>query len=202
MKQAMINIEEDTVNELLHRCIEKYEANEIIENGLALGIREVGLLFEEGEYFLPELMLGAEIMKSAMDTLEPFLTSSDINLKSTQVVIGTVEGDIHDIGKTLVGSMLTASGYRVHDLGSDTPVDSFIEKIKETSAQFLCLSALLTTTMGVQKEIIERVREERLNVKILVGGAPVNQKWADEIRADGYAGNAVEAVRLIDKMVR
>ena len=202
LRQAMIDIDEEAVDELLPKCIERHDANDIIENGLALGIRKVGDLFEEGEYFLPELMLGAEIMKTAMNILEPILAKSNLTVKSTQVVIGTVQGDIHDIGKTLVGSMLTASGYTVHDLGSDTPVDNFIEKIKETSSQFLCLSALLTTTMGVQKEIIERVRKEGLNVKILVGGAPVNQKWADEIKADGYAGNAVQAVRLIDSMVK
>ena len=202
LRQAMIDIDEEAVDELLPKCIERHDANDIIENGLALGIRKVGDLFEEGEYFLPELMLGAEIMKTAMNILEPILAKSNLTVKSTQVVIGTVQGDIHDIGKTLVGSMLTASGYTVHDLGSDTPVDNFIEKIKETSSQFLCLSALLTTTMVVQKEIIERVRKEGLNVKILVGGAPVNQRWADEIKADGYAGNAVQAVRLIDSMVK
>ncbi len=197
----MIDIDEDTVDELLPRCIEKYAANDIIEKGLALGIREVGRLFEEGEYFLPELMLGAEIMKSSMNILDPILAESNISVNNTQVVIGTVQGDIHDIGKTLVSSMLTASGYTVHDLGSDTPADSFIDKLKETSSQFLCLSALLTTTMSGQREIIERVRKEGLNVKILVGGAPVNQRWADEIEADGYADNAVQAVRLIDSMV-
>ncbi len=202
LRQAMIDIDEEAVDELLPKCIERHDANDIIENGLAPGIRKVGDLFEEGDYFLPELMLGAEIMKTAMNILEPILAKSNLTVKSTQVVIGTVQGDIHDIGKTLVGSMLTASGYTVHDLGSDTPVDNFIEKIKETSSQFLCLSALLTTTMGVQKEIIERVRKEGLNMKILVGGAPVNQRWADEIKADGYAGNAVQAVRLIDSMVK
>lgn len=200
LKQAMIDINEELVIEILHKCIESFEVDEIIEYGLAVGIREVGALFEEGEYFLPELMLGAEIMTSAMNILEPLLDASN-RTTNIKVVIGTVQGDIHDIGKTLVGSMLTASGYTVHDLGNDTPIDTFIKKLRETSAQFLCLSALLTTTMSMQKEIIDRVREEKLNVKILVGGAPVNQKWADEIKADGYAGNAVGAVRLIDKMV-
>lgn len=201
LKQAIVDIDEDAVIEILEECIEIHEPNEIIEKGLSPGIREVGALFEDGEYFLPELMLGAEIMTSAMSVLEPLLKSSNIITKNTQVVIGTVLGDIHDIGKTLVGSLLTASGYTVHDLGNDTPIETFIEKLKDTKAEFLCLSALLTTTMSMQKEIIDRVRDEKLNVKILVGGAPVNQKWADQINADGYAGNAVGAARLIDKMV-
>lgn len=201
MKQAMIDIDEDKVEELLMLCLDKYEPDVIIEKGLAPGIREVGKLFEIGDYFLPELMLGAEIMKTSMDVLDPLLVASNSSTKNAQVVIGTVQGDIHDIGKTLVGSMLTASGYTVHDLGSDIPVDKFINTIKETSSKFLCLSALLTTTMGIQREIIDKIRREGLDVKILVGGAPVNQKWADEIGADGYAGNAVDAVRLIDQMV-
>lgn len=201
MKQAMIDIDEDKVEELLMLCLDKYEPDVIIEKGLAPGIREVGKLFEMGDYFLPELMLGAEIMKTSMDVLDPLLVASNYSTKNAQVVIGTVQGDIHDIGKTLVGSMLTASGYTVHDLGSDIPVDKFINTIKETSSKFLCLSALLTTTMGIQREIIDKIRREGLDVKILVGGAPVNQKWADEIGADGYAGNAVDAVRLIDQMV-
>jgi corrinoid protein of di/trimethylamine methyltransferase len=201
MKQAMIDIDEDKVAELLLLCLDKYDPDEIIEKGLGPGIREIGNLFESGDYFLPELMVGAEIMKSAMGVLEPLLSSTNMSIKNAQIVIGTVQGDIHDIGKTLVGSMLTASGYTVHDLGSDVPTDVFINKIKDTSSKFLCLSALLTTTMGIQRDIIDKIRKEGLDVKILVGGAPVNQKWADEIRADGYAANAVDAVRLIDQMV-
>lgn len=201
MKQAMIDIDEDKVADLLLLCLDKYDPDEIIEKGLGPGIREIGNLFESGDYFLPELMVGAEIMKSAMGVLEPLLSSTNMSIKNAQIVIGTVQGDIHDIGKTLVGSMLTASGYTVHDLGSDVPTDVFINKIKDTSSKFLCLSALLTTTMGIQRDIIDKIRKEGLDVKILVGGAPVNQKWADEIRADGYAANAVDAVRLIDQMV-
>ena len=201
IKQALIEIDEDKVRELLPLCIDKFDPDLIIEKGLTPGIREVGRLFEVGDFFLPELMIGAEIMKSSMDVIEPLLQSANKSNKNAHVVIGTVQGDIHDIGKTLVGSMLTASGYTVHDLGSDVPVDTFIEKIKETTSGFLCLSALLTTTMGIQRDIIDKIRREGLDVKILVGGAPVNQKWADEIRADGYASNAVDAVKLIDQMV-
>ncbi|MCY3410561.1 MAG: corrinoid protein [Candidatus Heimdallarchaeota archaeon] len=201
LQQALVDLDDDKVTSLLQRCIDQYQVNEIIENGLAPGIRRVGDLFEEGEYFLPELMLGAEIMKESMETLQPLLVASEKSSKQTVIVIGTVKGDIHDIGKTLVGSLLTASGYNVHDLGNDTPTELFIEKIKETNAQFLCLSALLTTTMSVQKEIIEQVKVEGLDVRILVGGAPVNHKWAEAIGADGYASSAVEAVKLIDKMV-
>ena len=181
----------------------KEDINQIID-AFSDAIRHVGDLFEEGEYFLPELMRSAEAMKEAMDILTPALTDKvKGERKTSKVVIGTIEGDIHDIGKTLVASMLQAEGFEVFDLGADVPVDTFIEKAIEVDAQLICISALLTTTMIGQKTLIEKLKEKgiRDKFKVLIGGAPVTKNWMDEIGADGTAENAVSAVKLAKKLV-
>ncbi len=172
---------------------------EVIEKGYVPGIQEVGRLWEEGEYFLPELITSAEAMKRAMAVLEPELARRSLKARTGgKVVIGTVEGDIHDIGKNLVASMLQAGGFEVHDLGVDVRLDRFVETAEAVGADFICLSALLTTTMTNQRRLIAMLREKGLRdkYKVLVGGAPANAKWAEEIGADGYAENAVAAVKL------
>jgi trimethylamine corrinoid protein len=172
---------------------------EVIEKGYVPGIQEVGRLWEEGEYFLPELITSAEAMKRAMAVLEPELARRSLKARTGgKVVIGTVEGDIHDIGKNLVASMLQAGGFEVHDLGVDVRLDRFIETAEAVGADFICLSALLTTTMTNQRRLVGLLREKGLRdkYKILVGGAPASAKWAEEIGADGYAENAVAAVKL------
>ena len=172
---------------------------EVIEKGYVPGIQRVGELWEEGEYFLPELITSAEAMKTAMAVLEPELARQRIKARTSgKVVIGTVEGDIHDIGKNLVASMLQAGGFEVHDLGVDVALDRFVEKAEAVGADFICLSALLTTTLTNQKRLIGLLREKGLRdkYKVLVGGAPASAKWAEEIGADGYAENAVSAVKL------
>lgn len=172
---------------------------EVIEKGYVPGIQRVGELWEEGEYFLPELITSAEAMKTAMSILEPELARQRIKARTSgKVVIGTVEGDIHDIGKNLVASMLQAGGFEVHDLGVDVALDRFVEKAEAVGADFICLSALLTTTLTNQKRLIGLLREKGLRdkYKVLVGGAPASAKWAEEIGADGYAENAVSAVKL------
>lgn len=205
LKQAMIDGEEEETIDLVRKSLEmNISANTIIDQGLSPGIREIGDLFEEGEYFLPELMQGAEIMKEAMRILDPVIAGEiEPSSNKGKVVIGTVQGDIHDIGKTLVASMLTASGYEVFDLGAEVSHDSFIAAIREKNADVLCLSALLTTTMTNQKLVIDLLEKEgmRDNIKVLVGGAPVSASWADEIGADGYADNAVDAVKLVDRLL-
>ncbi len=182
----------------------KLDLNEVIEKGYVPGIQKVGDLWENGDYFLPELITSAECMKAAMAVLQPELDKAKIKTRSKgKVVIGTVEGDIHDIGKNLVASMLSANGFEVVDLGADVKLERFVQKAEETKADFICLSALLTTTMLGQKKVIEMLKEKNLRgkFKVLVGGAPASQKWADDIGADGYAENAMLAVKVTKRFV-
>ncbi len=175
----------------------------IIEGGLVPGMRIVGEKFSCGEYFLPNLIVAANGMKQAMQLLEPELRSRRQALKSPgTVVIGTVQGDIHEIGKSLVATMLAANGFEVHDLGVDVPIDKFVGTVKQTGANLVGLSSLLTTTMVMQKKVIEALASAgvRNQVKVMVGGAPVSRKWAEEIGADGYAEDAVDAVDLAMKL--
>jgi corrinoid protein of di/trimethylamine methyltransferase len=172
---------------------------EVVEQGYVPGIQKVGELWERGEYFLPELITSAEAMKAAMAVLDPELNRQNLGTRiGGKVVIGTVEGDIHDIGKNLVASMLQAGGFEVFDLGTDVKLERFIDKAEEVGAGMICLSALLTTTMMNQRRFIGLLRDKGLRgkYKVLVGGAPASRKWAEEIGADGYAENAVAAVKL------
>jgi corrinoid protein of di/trimethylamine methyltransferase len=169
----------------------------IIEQGLRPGMDIVGERFSCGEAFIPHLVMAGKAMKAAMAALEPDLKQHGRGTAPAgTAVIGTVKGDIHEIGKSLVGIMLTANGFEVHDLGVDVPIESFVAKVKETGAQVVGLSALLTTTMVVQRRVIEALTEAglRTQVKVLVGGAPVGRAWAAEIGADGYAEDARAAV--------
>lgn len=171
----------------------------IIDGGLVPGMRTVGEKYSSGEFFLPNLIVSANGMKQAMALLEPELRARQQQVKSAgTVVIGTVRGDIHEIGKSLVATMLTANGFEVHDLGVDVSPDAFVEAVRKTQANLVGLSALLTTTMGGQKRVIEALREAGLRdgVKVMVGGAPVTERWAAEIGADGFAQDAVGAVAL------
>jgi len=172
---------------------------EVVEKGTVPGIQRVGELWEQGEYFLPELISSAEAMKAAMAVIDPVLARSEARTRTAGIaVIGTIEGDIHDIGKNLVASMLQAGGFEVHDLGADVALERFIDKAEAVGAGFICLSALLTTTMINQRKLIGLLRERGLRdkYKVLVGGAPASAKWAEDIGADGYAENAVSAVKL------
>lgn len=174
------------------------DLNEVIDKGYVPGIQEVGDLWEKGEYFLPELISSAECMKAAMDVLQPEMTKANVKSRSLgKVVIGTIEGDIHDIGKNLVASMLQANGFEVFDLGADVKLERFIEKAEAERADLICLSALLTTTMLNQKRFIELLGTRGLSgkYKVLVGGAPATRKWAEDIGAQGYAENAAMAVK-------
>ena len=174
-----------------------------IERGFAAGIRDVGDLWEQGEYFLPELVQGAEAMKAAMAALAPALARAGAAGASRgRVVIGTVAGDLHDIGKSLVATLLAAHGFEVFDLGSDVPVEAFVAKARETGARLVAASALLTTTMGVQRDLARAVAEAGFDppVRILVGGAPTSPAWAAEIGA-GWAENALRAVAAAEALL-
>ncbi len=176
----------------------------IINEGLVPGMNIVGDKFQRGEYFLPHLIIAASGMQQAMELLEPELQARQQVLeKAGTLVIGSVAGDIHEIGKSLVATMMSASGFQVYDLGVDVPTETFVARVKETGADLLGLSALLTTTMTVQREVIEALVEAgiRDQVKVIIGGAPVSQEWADVIGADGYAEDAVGAVELARRLV-
>ncbi|MEM1540346.1 MAG: corrinoid protein [Candidatus Bathyarchaeia archaeon] len=175
-----------------------------IEEGLARGIREVGEKFANGEAFLPELVMAAETMKKALEVLEPELKRTKKERKALgKVLLGTVAGDIHSIGKTIVGSMLIANGFEVYDVGEDVPVEKFVEKVKELKPDVVGLSALLTTTLPEQRTVIETLKREGLRdkVKVIIGGAPASREWAEEIGADGYGADATEAVEVVKRLL-
>jgi len=197
-KEAVLKGERDRAVQLAKSAVDgDHDVLDAIENGFSLGIRQAGERWEKGEFFLPELAFSAESMTAALDILRPALLKAGSEERSMGVVIiGTVQGDIHDIGKTLVATMLAANGYAVHDLGADVPYTRFIEETRSRNPDILCMSALLTTTMVGQKEVIDRLKNEGLRdgVKVLVGGAPTSHAWAAQIGADGHADNAVDAV--------
>jgi len=173
---------------------------DIVENGLAKGLRKVGERFEKGEAFLTDLVGAAAAAKEALDSiLRPAMAKARTTQRSLgKVVLGTVSGDIHDIGKNIVAAMLFASGFEVVDLGTDVSIDDFVSRSSEVGAKIVGTSALLSTTLPVQREIINEFvkRKIRDQHKLLVGGAPTTEQWAKEIKADGYAPNAVDAVKL------
>ena len=202
-KEAILNGNVSLAEEIAKKAIlENYDINVLIDT-LSEAIREAGDLFEEGEFFLPELMRSAEAMKAAMGILTPLLSQENESRFIGKVVIGTIEGDIHDIGKTLVASMLSAEGFEVYDLGADVPVATFIDKAVEVDAHLICISALLTTTMVGQKKLIDTLKERNIRekFKVLLGGAPVSKRWVEEIGADGTADNAISAVKLARKLM-
>ena len=175
-----------------------------ISRGFVLGVNQVGENFACGQAFLPELVMAGEAMKAAVATLEPEMQRRGTTRQVLgKVVLATVEGDIHEIGKTLVGTMLSASGFQVYDLGVDVPAKKIIEKVKEVDADLVGLSALLTTTMVKQKEVIGELDKLglRKKVKVIVGGAPVTRDWVQKIEADGYSEDAVGAIGLAKRLV-
>ena len=175
-----------------------------IEKGLAVGLRVIGDKFEEGELWLPHLVLGAEAMEAAVKVLEEHMPLEELEAtRKGTVVIGTVEGDLHDLGLRIVASMLRANGFKVHDLGCDTSSLSFIDKAKEAKADIIAVSSLMTTTMPFMKDIIEALEAAgiRDQYKVLVGGGPVSEEWAKLIGADGYGRDAAEAVRTALELV-
>ncbi|MBN1372438.1 MAG: corrinoid protein [Anaerolineaceae bacterium] len=169
----------------------------ILNEGLIAGMGEVGRLFEEGEFFVPEMLIAARAMKSAMAILKPHLGSGEVGAAG-KVIIGTVKGDLHDIGKNLVGLMLEGAGFQVVDLGSDVPAEKFVAATQEHAPNVVAMSALLTTTMVNMKSTVAALEEAGLRdkVKIMIGGAPVTDAYASQIGADGYAADASRAVAL------
>ena len=204
LTQAVVDGEPEDAEELAKQALEQgLDPLVCINQGLTSGINRVGELFSSGEYFLPDLIIGGEAMKAALAVLEPALTASQEREVVGRVVLGTVQGDMHEIGKTLVGTMLTAHGFQVTDIGIDRSAADFVAAVKENNATLVGASALLTTTMPEQQQIIEELKEAGLRdeVKVMVGGAPITQSWAEKIGADGYAEDAIASVALARKLV-
>jgi len=200
MKQSIIDGDPDRAKELSQRVLaEGIPPLDAINRGFVAGLNVVGEQFQQGEMFLPDLVLAGEAMKAATAILEPEIQKAGATRETLgKVVLGTVKGDIHEIGKTLVGTMLSASGFEVFDLGVDVPFEKFAVKAMELNADIVGVSALLTTTMTGQKGVVEALERHGLRprVKIMVGGAPVTQSWANEIGADGCGKDALAAVAL------
>jgi corrinoid protein of di/trimethylamine methyltransferase len=200
---AVLNGDAKTAVEITKAAItEKTDPLQLIASTMVPAMDEVGKRYEEEEYFVPELLLSARAMKGAMELLRPLLAERGARPTGT-VAIGTVKGDLHDIGKNLVASLLEGGGFEVIDLGADVPPEKFIEAIRNQGAQIVCLSALLTVTMPSMKTTIEALKQAGLReqVKVLVGGAPVTQQYANDIGADGYGESASNAVALARRMV-
>lgn len=205
MAQSIIDGDSDISVELAQKSIEmNIPPLDAITKGFVIGVNYIGDQFGAGEAFLPELVMAGEAMKAAVAVLEPeLLKLGEARETMGKVILATVEGDIHEIGKTLVGTMLSASGFEVTDLGVDQPADKIIGKALEIDAQIIGLSALLTTTMVRQREIIEELDKENLRprIKVMVGGAPITRDWATKIKADGTSEDAVGAVALAKQLV-
>jgi len=198
MADAVISGNQDTVVELTEKAVDEgIEPNEIIEKGLINGMNVVGKRFKAGDMFVPEVLMSAKAMKAGMNIVKPLLLEGERHSAGT-VLLGTVSGDLHDIGKNLVGMMMESGGLEIINLGTDIDPDEFAQKVREHEPDVLGMSALLTTTMLAMRDTIEILEEEGLrdSVKIMVGGAPVTKEFADEIGADGWAPDAASAKDL------
>jgi len=200
LADALIKGDRDTVAQLTEQAIgEGVDPKEILDQGLIAGMAVVGTRFKANEIYVPEVLIAARAMKAGMEALQPKLAEAGVQPIGT-VVLGTVKGDLHDIGKNLVGMMLTGGGLKVIDIGTDAAPEAFVEAAKD-GAQVCAMSALLTTTMPQMSEVIQAVKEAGIGVKTVIGGAPVTQSFADEIGADGYAPDAASAVDVVKQLI-
>ena len=203
LADTVVNMdEEETVNICNEVIAENLDAYEAIDSGLSAGMDQAGKLFDEEEYFVPELLLCSDAMYAGLGVLRPHIKAKDEKIRQ-KVVIGVVEGDTHDIGKNLVKIMLETAGFDVVDLGRDVPPSTFVEKAKEEKAKIIAISTLMTTTMEGMNEVIEILNKENIreNFKVMIGGGPISQMYADKIGADGYSVNAAEAVKLAKQLI-
>jgi 5-methyltetrahydrofolate--homocysteine methyltransferase len=203
LKRSVIEMEVEKAAELTQKALDEgLGAEEILNKALVPAMDAVGEQYERGERYVPEMLLSAHAMKGAMEKLRPLLAKSGVEPKG-RVVIGTVEGDLHDIGQNLVSMMLEGAGFEVYNLGTEVSAERFVAGAKEHNADLVGMSALLTTTMIHMPEVIEALKENGLRdrVKVMIGGAPVTQEYADEINADGYAPDAAAAVKLAERLM-
>jgi len=206
LKDGVVDMDEDKVQKAAQKVLDEgLNAYNAVMNGLAAGMEIVGDLYDKQEYFVPELLMCADALYVGLDILRPHIKIEDLGDKPKgQVVIGTVQGDVHDIGKNIIKLMFDIAGFTVHDLGRDVPLEKFVEEQLRTDSEIVALSAMMTTTMMGMKKVIEMIKEKNPNVAIMLGGAPVTKDTADLFGADGYAesaGNAVqEAIKMISRL--
>ena len=201
--ENLIQGKAEKVKELVQKAVDEGEdVEKILNEALLAGMSVVGDKFKRNEFYVPEVLIAARAMKAGMEVIRPFLAEKNIKGKG-RIVLGTVKGDLHDIGKNLVGMMLEGAGFEVVDLGVDIPAEKFIQVAKEKNADIIGLSALLTTTMPAMKDVITHIETSNLKgkVKVMIGGAPVTQDYADEIGADGYAPDAASAVDKAKQLI-
>jgi len=202
IKDGVVGGEVDEVVEMVKKAIEEgQEVKKILKEGLIAGMAIVGDKYERGDFFLPEMVIAATAMKQGLKVLSPLLKQGDIESAGT-VVLGTAKGDIHDIGKSIVGTMLEGAGFMVTDVGVDAGPDKFVEVAKEKNADLIGISALLTTTMVGMEDVIKALRGAGLKARVMIGGASVTQEFADKIGADGYAPDAPSAVGKAKELVK
>ena len=203
ISEALIDRDDDIVEDLCNKSLKlSIPAEETITEGLLVGMNRVGELYEEEEYFLPEVMICSDTLNIGLDILKPHI-KTDHTDEPIKIVMGVVEGDTHDIGKNLVKIMSEASNIETYDLGKDVPLDKFIETAEEVNADFICMSTLMTTTMSGMERVIKMLEERNLRdkYKVMIGGGPISQKFADSIGADAYTEDANEAVKKIKELV-
>lgn len=201
--QAVVELEDDQALELVQKALDEgLDAREVLERGVLAGLKEIGRLFQEQEYFLAELMMGAKLVEECMAILDPHLPKVE-GPKRGVVVIGAVKGDLHSIGYGLVAKQLELAGYEVHSVGIDVPAMTFIDKAQEVNADIIGLSAFLVTTISNCNDVINYLKDMGLRdrFKVIIGGAETSQEVAEQMGADGWAPNAVEAVKLCDQLL-
>ena len=202
---SILELEDEKAIDLANQAIlNNYDLILVIEKGYATGLRRVGDLFDEGEYYLPELMMGASIVQDSLKILTQHIKNDQQRKMLGTVVMATIEGDLHSIGKNIVSILLGVNGFKVYDLGVNVNVDKIIEEAELKKADIIGVSALLTTTMNGQKLLIERLKERgiRDKFKVILGGAPVNRDWAENCQADGFASTALEAVSIVKEWMK
>jgi corrinoid protein of di/trimethylamine methyltransferase len=206
LNEGVVNFEEDRVKEAAQKVLDEgLNAYDAVMNGLAAGMEVVGDLYDQHEYFVPELLMAADALYAGLDILRPHIKMEDLDSSiKGQVVIGTVQGDVHDIGKNLIKMMFEVAGFTVHDLGRDVALEKFAEEQMRTDSEIVALSAMMTTTMMGMKKVVQMIKEKNPDVKIMLGGAPLTSDVASLFGADGYAesaGNAVqEAIKMISQL--
>lgn len=206
LSDAVVNMDEDVARETAQRVLEEdLSAYDAVMNGLAVGMEIVGELYDNHEYFVPEMLLCADALYAGLDILKPHIKPEEVGKSAKgQVVIGTVQGDVHDIGKNIIKMMFEVAGFTVHDLGRDVPLERFVEEQMKTDSEIVALSAMMTTTMMGMKKVVEMIKAKNPNVAIMLGGAPVTKDVTELFGADGYAdsaGNAVqEAIKMITRL--
>lgn len=204
LSECVVEMEDEEVVDVAEEYIEAgYPAFDGIMEGLVDGMNKASELYDAEEYFVTDILLCSDAMYAGLEVLRPHLPANENAGEKPKAVIGVVEGDTHDIGKNLVKIMMDTAGFEMYDLGRDVPLDAFVDKAQEVGASLICMSTLMTTTMVGMKTVIEKLEEKgtRDKVKVMIGGSPISQKYADEIGADGYSVNAVEAVKLAKRLL-